>query len=608
MQEIKRYLIAEIGINHNGNFLTAKKLIEEAAKAGADAIKFQYRNLTRAYNGNAIEIGDEALKIEINKNFLSPKNILILSEFSKQLGLEVGISFFDAKDIEDFGKSILTFDFYKVPSVELSNMNLINSLFKLNKKVFISTGAHNEEEIDNIFRKLKGEQWIPLHCISNYPTLSINSKLGYLSHLTEKWGRQAGYSSHDENWELCMIAFTLGAKVIERHITLNKFDSGLDHSTSSTPDEFKKLSDFMNEYKIILEGKSNRIINRGELINRQNLGKSFFALREIKAGETLNINDFEYRHPRIGLSASEFISGEKLLQNCKKGSPLTVSHFKEFKNLSNSVIQKCEQIKIALPVRLHDYKEIHERISLNNFEIHLSINDVALLNTFKTISSKHNFSIHLPDYLNSTKLLNPFSDNDYERLNSLQIIELIRKFAIELSKHQSEKVILVASFSLANGPKSSFYKQCKALQDEFYSSGLILSFQWLPPFAWYFGGSERLHVFNNLVDIDLIKSNNLNICLDTSHLLMCANYYNFDPNTVLQELHSQIVQFHIADARGYDGEGFQIGNGDLENLDFLKKILEYPQRKVIEVWQGHLNLYSGFIDEVEAIGVLYHGK
>ena len=146
------------------------------------------------------------------------------------------------------------------------------------------------------------------------------------------------------------------------------------------------------------------------------------------------------------------------------------------------------------------------------------------------------------------------------------------------------------------------------MQDNFYSHGLILSFQWLPPFAWYFGGSERIHVFNNLVDIDLIKSNNLNICLDTSHLLMGANYYNFDPNTVLQELHSQIVQFHIADARGYDGEGFQIGNGDLENLDFLRKILEYPQRKVIEVWQGHLNLYSGFIDEVEAIGVLHHGK
>jgi N-acetylneuraminate synthase len=487
-------------------------------------------------------------------------------------------------------------------------MNLINNLFKLNKQVFISTGAHNEEEIDNIFGKLSSDQWIPLHCVSNYPTLGINSKLGYLNHLTEKWGKQAGYSSHDENWELCMIAFTLGAKVIERHITLSKFDSGLDHSTSSTPDEFKKLSDFMNEYKIILEGNSNRTINQGELINRQNLGKSFFALREIKAGEVININDFEYRHPKIGLSNSEFIIGKKLLQNCKKGSPITVSHFYETRKLSDSVIQKCELMKLALPVRLHDYKEIYERIPLNNFEIHLSINDVELLNTFKPISFKHNFSIHLPDYLNSTKLLNPFGKNEAERLSSLQIIESIREFAIELGKFQSEKVILVGSFSLAHGSKSSFYKQCKVLQDKFYSYGLILSFQWLPPFAWYFGGSERLNVFNNIVDLDLIKSNNLNICLDTSHLLMGANYYNFDPNIVLQELHSQIVQFHIADARGYDGEGLQIGSGDLKNLDFLRKILEYPQRKVIEVWQGHLNLYSGFMDEVESIGELHHGK
>jgi sialic acid synthase SpsE/sugar phosphate isomerase/epimerase len=604
MKKIEKYLIAEIGINHNGDFLTAKTLINEAAHAGADAIKFQYRNLGRAYNETSREIGDEALKVEIKKNFLSTENILLLLEYAKQLGLDVGISFFDFKDIEDFSSSILMFDFYKIPSVELTNMELINSLLKFDKIVFISTGAHSEEEIDNVFKRLTGDKWIPLHCISNYPTLSLNSKLGYINHLTKKWKRQAGYSSHDENWELCMVAFTLGATVIERHITLDKYGPGLDHSTSSTPNEFKKLSNFMNEYKLISQGDSDRLINQGELINRQNLGKSFFALTEVKAGEQVRINDYEYRHPRVGLSEAELklFIGKKLLQNCKAGAPLTKSHFKKPKVLPDRIIQKCEQMKISLPVRLHDYYEIYQKIPISNFELHLSVNDVEFLEDFKPASIKHNFSIHLPDYQDSIKLLNPFSKNISEKLKAQQIINSIKSFAIKLSKIQEQKVILVGSFSQVDDQKVLFYQQCKDLQDEFESFDLLFSFQWLPPFAWYFGGSARLDVFNNLSDIELIKANNLNICLDTSHLLMGAKYYNFNPNVVLQSLISQITQFHISDAKGFDGEGFQIGKGDLTNLDFLKKILEFPHRKVIEVWQGHLNLFEGFVNEIEAIG------
>ena len=155
MNQLTRYLIAEIGINHNGDFQTANLLIEAAADAGANAIKFQSRNLSRAYNDSSNEIGDEALKVEIKKNFLSPEFIEILMQRGKKLGLDVGISFFDSADIGDFSESLSDFDFFKVPSVELSNSNLINELLRYQKTVFISTGAHNEEEIENVFSKIK---------------------------------------------------------------------------------------------------------------------------------------------------------------------------------------------------------------------------------------------------------------------------------------------------------------------------------------------------------------------------------------------------------------------------------------------------------------------
>ena len=603
MNQLPRYLIAEIGINHNGDFQTANLLIEAAAEAGANAIKFQYRNLSRAYNDSANEIGDEALKVEIKKNFLSPEFIEILMQRGKKLGLDVGISFFDSADIGDFSESLSDFDFFKVPSVELSNSNLISELLRYQKTVFISTGAHNEEEIENVFSKIKSNNWTPLHCISNYPTLNINSRLGYITYLTKKWGRQAGYSSHDENWEVCLIAYMLGARVIERHITLDKAGSGLDHTTSSTPSEFKKISEFMNDYDLMIMGNSHRITNQGELINLQNLSKSYFALRDINSGEVLRISDFEYRHPRTGLSASEFESflGAEILHNCKKGTPITKSHFNVRKHISNALIKKVENLRVALPVRLHDYSDISDRFPISNFELHLSSGEIDKLDGFKPISSLHKFSIHLPDYRNSTRLLNPFSNDFEENLESEKIINSIKNFGNKIAKSQKENVILVASFSLTNNPKPTFYQQCRILQDEFSKDGLVLSFQWLPPFAWYFGGSQRLKTFNNLSDIRFILENNLNICLDTSHLLMGSKYFKFDPNKVLDSLNNQIVQLHISDARGFDGEGIQLGRGDIENYDFLKRVLDLPQRKVIEVWQGHLNSFEGFQDALESI-------
>ena len=110
-------------------------------------------------------------------------------------------------------------------------------------------------------------QWA---AVKTYPVSEINSKLGYINYMQKTWKRPIGYSSHDENWEICILAFSLGAKVIERHITLDKNQFGLDHSTSSTPEEFKKLANIMANFDEILSGNSKREINQGELINLQN--------------------------------------------------------------------------------------------------------------------------------------------------------------------------------------------------------------------------------------------------------------------------------------------------------------------------------------------------
>ena len=207
--------------------------------------------------------------------------------------------------------------------------------------------------------------------------------------------------------------------------------------------------------------------------------------------------------------------------------------------------------------------------------------------------------------MNSKQLINPFSISPELRRESREAFSKVANFASRLLEGQNGQVLLVSSLSIVDTIKEDFYSDCKTLQDEFATRGLTLCFQWLPPFAWYFGGSEPLAVFNNVEDLPFILKNNLNICLDTSHLLMGANFFGFKPEFIVGQLGDLIKHYHFADARGFDGEGYQLGEGDLNHLDFLMDVIIKPEVKVVEVWQGHLDLYAGFYKALRSIAMRF---
>ena len=339
-------IISEIGINHDGDYEKAKKLIFLTYQSGAHAVKFQYRNIGNVYAEHIREIGDEILSKEINRNFLTPKNLLSLSDYAKKLGLEVGISFFDTKDIQDFSEGINSFDFFKIPSIELTNKELINTLLAFNKHLYISLGAHDEKEIDDVLKIMPKKGWTPMHCVSNYPTSIENSRLGYITYLQNKWGIDVGYSSHDDDYEVCLLAMYLGVSVIERHITLSRESDGLDHSSSSTFDHFKKIVRFSDSMQLIKAGNSPRIPNQGELLNRQNLGRSFYAVRNFEKGYILRKSDLIYRSPATGLSNKEIQNyiGKPLLTRLNKGDVVSKSLFIENKKINSSILNKAKEI------------------------------------------------------------------------------------------------------------------------------------------------------------------------------------------------------------------------------------------------------------------------
>ncbi len=601
-------VIAELGINHRGSLQVARQLVEIAANAGAWGVKFQYRSKDNFYNA-VEEIGDEIISQELERSYLSPDEILTLTREAKAKGLNVGISFFRFDDSEDFDGSLTEFDFFKVPSAELLNFDLINSLAEINRTIIISTGGHDQIAIGNAVNRTRHIPGVVyLHCISNYPVLLGNQQLLFIKTLADMAGTPVGYSSHDQDWEVCLLAVANGAEYIERHLTLDKHGSGLDDSSSSDPDEFRKLCKFMNAYAGI-QGKGDRQVNQGELINMQNLGTSLYAQRDIQAGGTVDLSNCAVRSPRKGLTLSELESRpSRILERpLLKGQALTELHFAPPKpNLAAPLASYCNDKDISLPIRLHDAEVLQERFPIRNFELHLSYSEVEIFKTdpeafLSRILKDKVYSIHLPDYIHGNRLVDPLSADTAIRSDSLEMIDACVALAARLSKITSAPVPIVGSFSrLVAGGKRETYQQLKDfILGVRARQGVDVYPQWLPRIAWYFGGAEVLDMFCGSDDIQILRDLELEICLDISHLILSANYEQANWRDWYSELLPLTRHVHIADAEGIDGEGIEFGKGDLGDAG---EFLEVPYRKVLEVWQGHLSEGDGFERAIQQLG------
>lgn len=602
-------IIAEIGINHNGCLNTARQLVTEAARSGASGVKFQYRNLANVYSGATREIGDEILSKEIARNYLDPDLLLELADLARSLDIEAGISFFEVADMEDFGERLESFDFFKVPSVELTNRELIDAMLATGRPIFISTGGHSQRQVNDALGRLSAPNWMPFHCISNYPTAIQNARLGYIHHLREHWGREVGYSSHDDHWEVCLIAMQLGARVIERHITLDKAGEGLDHSSSSTPDEFARLSVFAANMHLLPAGNEARSPNQGELVNLQNLGRSYYAVRDISAGETLTRADIVYRSPKTGLGREEIeaVLDKEVLVDVPADTPLIPSAFHAEAPLEDHILDFARAQRLSLPVRLHDLVHFQKEIPISAFEFHLSFEESRSQIDVSSYDADKEYSVHLPDYINPTQLMDPFSPDSAQRVGSLDILDRTMAFAKRLQDLTGKPVPVVGSFSVVHGDLDRFYADYAGLIAAYRESGVDLLPQWLPPIAWYFGGSVRLQAFNALDDVEQVKRQDMAICMDVCHLLMGQNFHGFSAGAVLDELQGKTRHVHIADAAGFDAEGLQIGEGEPQNLAIIERAVGFDCMKVIEVWQGHFDRGAGFKKALAALYRLHHG-
>ena len=242
----KTYIIAEIGINHNGDVNIAKKLIDIASVAGCDAVKFQKRNpdvcvpdhqknVMRETPWGTMTYLEYKHKIEFGKDEYDE-----IDSYCKEQGISWSASPWDLDSLEFLNQYDIPF--IKIPSAMLTNDELLIASVKTGKKVILSVGMSTEEEIDHAVEILReSSDFAILHCNSTYPAPINELNLSAVKTLKEKYGCEVGYSGHEFRLGTTVSSIYLGASIIERHITLDRTMWGTDHMSSVEPQGLIKL-------------------------------------------------------------------------------------------------------------------------------------------------------------------------------------------------------------------------------------------------------------------------------------------------------------------------------------------------------------------------------
>jgi N-acetylneuraminate synthase len=309
---MKTIIIAEAGVNHNGDLELARQLVASAAAAGADFVKFQTfvaekiisREAPKAeYQRGTTDPGESQFEM-VRKLELSRTHHEVLIEECRRHG----IGFFStAFDRESFDLLVeLGLDMVKIPSGELTNLPLLRYMTRLGLPTMLSTGMANLGEIEAAIAAIEAagtprERITVLHCTTEYPAPMEDVNLRSMLSMKSAFGVEVGYSDHTPGIEVPIAAVALGATVIEKHFTLDRNLPGPDHKASLEPDELKRMVDAIRNIERAL-GDGIKRPSPSELKNKPIARKSLVACRAIAAGEVFSADNITAKRPGTGIS------------------------------------------------------------------------------------------------------------------------------------------------------------------------------------------------------------------------------------------------------------------------------------------------------------------
>ena len=606
------FIIAEIGNNHNGSLTLAKQLVDAAVEAGANCAKFQMRHLKSLYRngGNANDAGEDLgsqYTLDLLSRFqLSTEEIFAVFDYCHHRGILPLCTPWDRESLailEEYGMEA-----YKVASADLTNHELITALAKTRKPLICSTGMSTDSEIKetvNLLKKL-GVIYVLLHCNSTYPAPFKDINLNYLDKLKEIGDCPIGYSGHERDINVAIAAVAKGAKVIEKHFTLDKSMEGNDHKVSLLPEEFQAMVKGIRQVEQALGTGIERQLSQGELMNRETLAKSLVINCDLEPGQIITQEMIEIKSPGRGLQPNR---KKELIGLTAKRYFQPGDFFFPSDLFPKQIKPRNYHFKRpwGLPVRYHDFKTLLPKSNPDFLEFHLSYKDLEqdIKQYFDRVYDL-DLIVHSPELFAGDHILDLCSQDEVYR--QISIKELQRTIEVTRSlKHYFKKatkpliVTNVGGFTLDNTlPKKirpQLYATLLNSLSQLDTSEVEIIPQTMPPFPWHFGGQRYHNLFVDAEDILRFCSEyKYRICLDISHSQLACNHRKSSFKKFVEKVSPFIAHLHIADASGVGGEGLQIEEGDIvfsavaEDLNKLAPNAPF----IPEIWQGHKNDGEGF--------------
>jgi len=602
------FLIAEIGNNHNGSLALALQLIDSAAAAGADCAKFQMRDMETLYvnagnsNDIASDLGTQYTLDLLERFQLSNDDLFRCFDHAVKRGLVPLCTPWDEPSLarlEQWGMPG-----YKVASADFTNHSFLSDLAATGKALIASTGMATEQEIRAGIRHLKAldSGYVLLHCNSTYPTPFKDVNLRYLERLRQIAEAPVGYSGHERGIEVPIAAVAMGAVVVEKHITLDRGMEGNDHKVSLLPQEFDQMVAGIRRVEESLGTKDERIISQGELMNREVLAKSLVANCEIPAGTPILESMVRVQSPGQGLQPYRLadLIGRSISVTKQEGEPFFQSDLDQPAALPR---EYHFPQAFGVPVRYHDINHFSSASNLDLVEVHLSYKDLDVdLDSVLPRKQPMGLVVHAPELFAGDHTLDLCSlESDY-RNHSIKELQRVIDIAARLrDRFRCDSPVLLVT----NVGGFSEHRHLSAAEQEPLRERLIDSLgllqgqqdvevipQTMPPFPWHFGG-QRFH--NLFVDPTFIeqfcKEYGYRVCLDVSHSKLACNHLRHSFRDFLLRILPYTAHLHLADASGVDGEGLQIGDGEVDWVKLFELLTELaPSASFIpEIWQGHKN-------------------
>lgn len=335
----KVVIIAEAGVNHNGSIDNAKKLIDAAAAAGVDYVKFQTFKADTIvsptakkaeYQSKNIGDGDDSQYTMLKKLELSDDDHLILMEYCKEKNIKFFSTAFDVSGVDYL--ETLDLDMFKIPSGEVTNYPYLRAIAQKGKPIILSTGMASLDEVGNaidVLVKYGAElsNITVLHCNTEYPTPMEDVNLKAMATIADKFGVNIGYSDHTLGIEVPIASVALGAKVIEKHFTLDRNMPGPDHKASLEPDELAAMVKGIRNIEKAISGSGIKKPSNSEIKNIVVARKSIHLKTSMKEGDAIAEDTIIALRPGDGISAMEWenIVGKKVNKDLSAYHKLTVN-------------------------------------------------------------------------------------------------------------------------------------------------------------------------------------------------------------------------------------------------------------------------------------------